>query len=140
MNCLSSLFAVLAFSLFAAGASAPQSSTSPSTSAETSATPDSASIVRGCLDTQRGNYIVIENGTSMVYALKGVGNKLDKYARHEVEVKGKILPGAIKTGVSPEKVADNPSDAVRAVSGVVFQVADVQKDVRVISKRCKAAD
>jgi hypothetical protein len=72
--------------------------------------------------------------------LKGVGNKLDKQLRQQVEVKGKILPGSIKTGVSPQKAGSNPSDTVHGVDGVPLQVANVETDVRTISKRCKAAD
>ena len=141
MNPFNKTLAVLALALFVTGAFAQQSSTSPSTSDEkASASASSESTIRGCLDSERGNYIVVENGTSMVYALKGVGNKLDQYLHHEVEVKGKMLPGTVKTGVRPEKVADNPSDAVRGVSGVGFQVRDVKNDVRMISKHCKAAD
>jgi hypothetical protein len=75
-----------------------------------------------------------------VYVLKGVGNKLDSYLRHEVEVKGKMLTGTIKTGVRPEKAGSNPSDTVHGVDGVPLQVADVQTDIRMISKHCKAAD
>ena len=141
MNRLRSLVAGLAFPLFAVGAFAQQPSSTPTTSAEHNALPASdASTVRGCLDTERGNYIVVEDGTSMVYVLKGAGKKLDQYLHHEVELTGKVLPGTTKTGVRPEKAGDNPSDTVRAVSGVVFQVADVQKDVHMISKHCKAAD
>lgn len=76
----------------------------------------------------------------MVYVLKGVGNKLDRYLRRQVEVKGKILPGTIKTGVKPEKAGSNPSDTVHGVDGVPLQIANVQDDIRTISKNCKAAD
>ena len=131
--------AVLVIAWFATGAFSQSSPSTPSSS-EKEGTTNDISTIRGCLDSERGNYIVVENGTSMVYALKGVGNKLDRYLHHEVEVKGKMLSGTVKTGVRPEKMGDNPSDAVRAVSGVAFQVRNVQNDVRMISKRCKAAD
>jgi hypothetical protein len=133
------LIAALALVSFTAGAFAQQSSTAPPTSSQNAPSSD-ISTIRGCLDSERGNYILIENRTSMVYALKGVGNKLDKYVHHEVEVRGQMLPGVMKTGVKPEKSADNPSDALRAVSGVTFQVPDVTKDVRMVSKHCEAAD
>ncbi len=96
--------------------------------------------VHGCLDGERGNYILVEDKTSMVYVLKGVGNKLDKQLNHEVEVKGKPLPGRIKTGVRPEKAGSNPSDTAHGVDGIPLQVADVQTDVRTVAKHCKAAD
>jgi len=133
--------AFFVFPLFAVGSFAQQSAAAPPTSAGNSTVPASnVSTVRGCLAGERGNYIVVENKTSMVYVLKGVGNKLDKYLHHEVEVQGKMLPGTIKTGVRPEKVGSNPSDTAHGIDGVVFQVADVQTDVRTLSKHCKAAD
>lgn len=96
--------------------------------------------VRGCLRGSRGNYVLIEDKTSLAYVLKGVGNKLDRQLRHEVEVKGQLLPGRIKTGIRPEKAGSNPSDTAHGVDGVPLQVADVQSDVRTISNKCKAAD
>jgi len=138
MKSMKTLIAVLIFLLAALGAVAQQSDTPP---AGASAAPvRNASTVRGCLNGQRGNYILIENNTGLVYVLKGVGNKLDSYRNREVEVKGRTLPGTIKTGVSPEKAGSNPADTAHGVDGVPFQVADVQTDVRTISKRCKAAD
>jgi len=138
MKNMKTLIAVLIFLLAALGAVAQQSDTPP---AGGSAAPvRNASTVRGCLNGQRGNYILIENNTGLVYVLKGVGNKLDSYRNREVEVKGRTLPGTIKTGVSPEKAGSNPADTAHGVDGVPFQVADVQTDVRTISKRCKAAD
>ena len=138
MKNMKTLIAVLIFLLTALGAVAQQSDTPP---AGGSAAPvRNASTVRGCLNGQRGNYILIENNTGLVYVLKGVGNKLDSYRNREVEVKGRTLPGTIKTGVSPEKAGSNPADTAHGVDGVPFQVADVQTDVRTISKRCKAAD
>ncbi|MGH9499173.1 MAG: hypothetical protein ACRD3L_08510 [Terriglobales bacterium] len=96
--------------------------------------------VRGCLEGQRGNYILVENNATAVYVLKGVGNKLDRQLHSVVEVKGKLLPGSIKTGVRAEKAGSNPSDTVHGVDGVPLQVANVAADVRTISKHCKAAD
>jgi hypothetical protein len=116
---------------FVVGALAQQSSAAPASKAVT---------VRGCLDGDRGNYVVVEENSGSVYVLKGVGNKLDSYLRHEVEVKGKILPGTIKTGVRPEKAGSNPSDTVHGVDGVPLRVANVQTDLRTISRNCKAAD
>lgn len=100
----------------------------------------SATTVRGCLRGQRGSYILIENKTTQIYVLKGVGNKLDRFRRHEVEVKGTVLPGRVKTGVRPEKEGSNPADTAHGVDGVPFQVADVANDVREISNKCTAAD
>jgi len=135
-----SLLAVVGFLLIALGAVAQQSSTPPASTGNTSAPASNASTVRGCLDGQRGNYIVVEDKTGLVYALKGVGNKLDGQLNHEVEVKGRVRPGTIKTGVNPAKAGSNPSDTEHGVDGVPLEVANVQTDVRTISKRCKAAD
>ena len=134
------LTAVSGFLLTVAVAMAQQSSTPPASAGNTTAPASNISTVRGCFNGDRGNYVVVEDKTSMVYVLKGVGNKLDSYLHHEVEVKGKTLPGRIKTGVRPEKSGSNPSDTVHGVDGVPLQVADVQTDVRTISKHCKAAD
>ncbi|MFZ0801083.1 MAG: hypothetical protein WBQ09_15885 [Terriglobales bacterium] len=119
-----------------------------SASAQTSSAPagdsngpvSNIATVRGCLDGERGNYIVVEDRSGAVYVLKGVGNKLDSYLHHEVEVKGKMLPGTMKTGVRPEKAGSNPSDTVHGVDGVPLRVANIETDVRTISKHCKAAD
>jgi|SRR5271166_1603207 len=117
-----------------------QQSTPPASAAGSTGTGRNASTIRGCLDGERGNYILIENGSGLVYVLKGVGNKLDSYLHHEVEATGRTVPGTIKTGTRPEKAGSNPSDTVHGVDGVVLQVADVQTDVRMIAKHCKAAD
>jgi hypothetical protein len=140
MNRTKSLIAVSVFLLATLGALAQQSSNPPASADGSTTPPSHASKVRGCLDGERGNYILIEDNTSMVYVLKGVGNKLDDDLHHEVEVKGRMLPGTIKTGVRAEKAGSNPSDTVHGVDGVPFQVADLQSDIRTISKHCKAAD
>jgi hypothetical protein len=128
---------VVGFLLASLGAVAQQSSAPPgSASAPTS----NVSTVRGCLNGQRGNYIVVEDKTGLVYVLKGVGNKLDPQLHHEVEVKGRLRSGTIKTGVNPMKSGSNPSDTEHGVDGVPLEVANVQTDVRTISKHCKAAD
>jgi hypothetical protein len=120
---------------------AQQSSTPPASSGENpSASSSQATTVRGCLRGQRNNYILIEDKTGNVYVLKGVGNKLDKYRRHEVEVTGRALSGTVKTGIRPEKEGSNPSDTAHGVDGVPFQVDNPQSDVREVAKRCKAAD
>lgn len=138
MNRLNSLF-VIAFLLAVVGAVAQQTpAQSPSGGAAVPAR--GPATVRGCLDGSRGNYVVIEDGTSLVYVLKGLGNKLDSQLRHEVEVTGRLLPGTIKTGIRPEKAGSNPSDTVHGVDGIPLQVANVQTDVRTIAKHCKAAD
>jgi hypothetical protein len=139
MDLIKNLMAVAGFLLIGLGAVAQQSSTAPAASGS-SMPPGNVSTVRGCLNGQRGNYIVVEDKTSLVYVLKGVGNKLDKQLHHEVEVKGKVLPGTIKTGINPDKAGSNPSDTEHGVDGVPFQIANVQTDVRTISKSCKAAD
>jgi len=140
MNRFNRSVVVLAFLLGAMGAGAQQSSNPPAPAADTAAQANHASTVRGCLNGERGNYVLVEDRTGMVYVLKGVGNKLDRYLRHEVEATGRMLPGTIKTGLRPEKEGSNPSDTVHGVDGVPLQVADVQNDVRMISKKCKAAD
>ena len=99
-----------------------------------------SATVQGCLDGSRGNYVLIENQTGLVYALKGVGNKLDRQLHKEVEVKGRLLGGTVKTGVRPEKAGSNPSDTVHGVDGVPLQVENVQTDVRTIAKHCKSAE
>lgn len=111
--------------------------------AQQSAPPDGQSstiTVRGCLRSERGNYILIENKTGSVYALQNVGTKLQSYLRKEVEVTGNTKPGSVKTGVRPEKAGSNPSDTVHGIDGVPLQVNDIQKDIRVIARHCKAAD
>jgi len=126
------------FLLIAAGALAQQSPAVPAPG-DSAVSARHLSTVRGCLQGDRGNYVLVEDNSS-VYVLKGVGNKLDSYLRHEVEVKGRMLPGTIKTGVRGEKAGSNPSDTVHGIDGVPLQVADVQTDIRTISKHCKAAD
>lgn len=96
--------------------------------------------VRGCLRSQRGNYILVANQTGLIYALQGVGHKLDSYVRKEIEVTGQAKPGSVRTGVRPEKAGETPSDVAHAVDGVPLVVTDVETDIKVISKRCKAAD
>ena len=139
MNRTKSLIAVGGVMLTGLGAVAQESSTPPATTGSSSP-PANVSTVRGCLDGQRGNYIVVEDKTALVYVLKGVGNKLDGQLHHEVEVKGRLRSGLIKTGVNPSKSGSNPSDTAHGVDGVPLEVADVQSDVRTISKHCKAAD
>lgn len=121
------------------GAVAQQSSPAPSF-ANSDASPSDLSTVRGCLDGQRGNYILIEDNTGLVYALKGVGNKLDGLLHHQVEVKGWVRSGIIKTGINPSKSGSNPSDTIHGIDGVPLEVANVQTGVRAVSKHCKAAD
>jgi len=122
--------------LIAAMAFAQQPSTMPSDNP----TPSNVATVRGCLSGERGNYILAQDDTGMVYVLKGVGNKLDSYLNHDVEVKGKLRPGLVKSGVRPEKAGSNPADTAHGVDGVPLQVYDVQNDIRMLSKHCKAAD
>jgi len=140
MNHIKSFVAVFAFLITALGAAAQQSSTPPASASGSTVPVRNAATVRGCLDGERGNYILIENNTSLVYVLKGVGNKLDSQLHHEVEVRGRTLPGTIKTGIRQEKAGSNPSHTVHGVDGMVLEVADVQTDVRTVSKHCKAAD
>ncbi len=131
MDRTNSLAAILILLLVGTAATAQEPLNAPASNIST---------IRGCLQGQRGNYILIEDNTGAVYVLKGVGNKLDKQLHHQVEVKGKTLPGSIKTGVRAEKSGSNPSDTVHGVDGVPLQVANVDTDVRTLSKRCKAAD
>jgi hypothetical protein len=132
---------VVAFGLlFGASVALGQQSTSQSPTGNADVVSRNTVSVRGCLQGSRGNYLVVENNTGMIYVLKGVGNKLDSQLRHEVEVQGRMLHGTIKTGISPEKSGSNPTDTVHGVDGVPLQVADVQADVRTTAKRCKAAD
>ncbi|HXZ41360.1 MAG TPA: hypothetical protein VEG68_11530 [Terriglobales bacterium] len=132
-------FGVAAFLLLTAALVAQQSS-APSAPSSDDTAASKNTTVQGCLRGERGNYILIEDKTGSIYVLKGVGNKLDNYLRHEVEVKGRILSGTVKTGVRPEKAGSNPADTVHGVDGVPFQVGNVQTDVRTVAKSCKAAD
>jgi hypothetical protein len=133
------LIAIVGFLLIGLGAAAQQST--PPAATENSGTPASnSSTIRGCLEGQRGNYILVEDKTGLTYVLKGVGNKLDGQVHKQVEVKGRVRSGIIKTGVNPTKAGSNPSDTTRGVDGVPLEVADVQSDIRTISKHCKAAD
>ncbi|HKW19224.1 MAG TPA: hypothetical protein VJO35_17080 [Terriglobales bacterium] len=109
----------------------------PSASDKEAATPIT---VRGCIRSERGNYVLIEERTGAIYALQNVGNKLQGYLRKQVEVTGETEPGSVKTGVRPEKAGSNPSDTVYGVDGVPLQIKDIQKDIRIISPHCKAAD
>ena len=128
----------IAFLLFSVSAVAQQS-TAPDAAGIYN--PDRGTItVRGCLRTERGNYILIANRTSTVYALQGVDNKLQGFLRKEIEVTGEIKPGGLKTGVRPEKAGSNPSDTVHGVDGVPLSVKDIHTDIRIIAKHCKAAD
>jgi hypothetical protein len=127
------------FLLIGAVAVAQDSSTPPATGGS-SAPAANVSTIRGCLRGQRGNYVLIDEKSNLPYVLKGVGNKLNSHLNRQVEVKGKILPGTIKTGINPDKAGSNPSDTARGVDGVPFQVANPETDVQTISKKCKAAD
>ena len=127
-----SLIALAAFLLIGLGAVAQQSSTPPAASGS-GAPADNVSTVRGCLNGQRGNYVVVEDKTGLMYVLKGVGNTLNGQLHRQVEVKGKILPGTIKTGINPAKAGSNPSDTARGVDGVPLQVANPETDIRTIS-------
>jgi hypothetical protein len=137
MNRPRSLLTVAGFLLMGLGAVAQQSTTPPAVS---SAPADNLSTIRGCLRGQRGNYVLIDEQSNLPYVLKGVGNKLNGQLNRQVEVKGKILPGTVKTGINPTKVGSNPSDTTRGVDGVTFQVANPETDIQTISKKCKAAD
>ena len=140
MDRAKSLITVAGFLLIGFGAAAQQSSGPLASNGNASPTASNPSTVRGCLEGQRGSYILVEDKTGLVYALRGVSNKLDAQLNHEVEVKGRVRPGTIKTGVNPAKAGSNPSDTEHGVDGVPFQVANVQTDVLTISKHCKAAD
>src|SRR4029077_13572651 len=82
---------------------------------QTSATDESSNesskiTVRGCVRSDRGSYILIENRTGAIYALQGTGNKLQNFLRKEVEVTGESKPGSVRTGVRADKAGSNPSD------------------------------
>lgn len=96
--------------------------------------------VRGCVRSDRGSYILIENRTGTIYALQGIGSKLQSFLRKEVEVTGESKPGSVRTGVRPEKAGSNPSDTVHGVNGVPLEVKNIDADMRIIAKHCKAAD
>src|SRR5580698_4284107 len=100
--------AVIGFLIVELAAVAQQSPTPPV--ASSGAPASTASAVRGCLADQRGYYVVVEDKSGLVYVLKGVGNKLDSQLHHEIEVKGRLRSGTIKTGVNPMKSGSNPSD------------------------------
>jgi len=117
-----------------------QQSAPPAAGSDTNVPATNTTTVHGCLQGSRGNYVLVEDQTNLAYVLKGVGSKLDSQLNREVEVKGRLLSGTIKTGVRPEKAGSNPADTAHGVDGVPLQVADVKTDVRTISKHCKAAD
>jgi hypothetical protein len=96
--------------------------------------------VRGCLRSERGNYILTADRTGAVYALQGVGSKLNRFLRKEVEVTGESKPGSVKTGIRPEKEVSNPSDTVHGVDGVPLEVKNIDSGIRIVAKHCKAAD
>jgi hypothetical protein len=134
MRCVRITLVVVALVVSSGAVFAQQASDNSAPDASNSTT------VRGCLRGDRNNYILIEDKTGSVFVLKGVGNKLDNYRRHEVEVKGKVLSGTVKTGIRPEKAGSNPADTVHGVDGVPFQVADPKNDIRTVANKCKAAD
>jgi hypothetical protein len=138
MDRIKNLMAVAGFLLIGLGAVAQQSTTPPPGASNAPA--DNITTIRGCLRSQRGNYIVIAEQSNLPYVLKGVGNKLHGQVNRQVEVKGKLLPGTVKTGISPDKVGSNPSDTTHGVDGTPFQVANPETDVQTIAKKCKAAD
>lgn len=135
MRSLNIIAAVLIFLTVSAHAQQPSEAQAPS-----NAPPSGNTVLRGCLRGERGNYILVDQNTGMVYVLKGAGKKLDHLLRHEVEVTGRVRPGTIKTGIRPEKSGSNPADTVHGVDGVPLQIKDATSDVRDISAKCKAAD
>jgi hypothetical protein len=138
-NLMKRVSAVNAIALLLLSASAVAQQSAPD--AAGSDNPDRGTItVRGCLRTERGNYILIANRTSMVYVLQGVGNKLQGFLRKEIEVTGESKPGSLKTGVRPEKAGSNPSDTIHGVDGVPLEVKNIHADIHIIAKHCKAAD
>lgn len=138
MQRFATFIGLAALLLISASALAQDSSQQPAAGATASA-PGTATV-RGCLRGSRGNYVLIENKSNLAYVLKGVGNKLNAQLRHEIEVRGRVLPGTVKTGIRPEKAGSNPSDTVHGIDAVALQVADVDADIRTISNKCKAAD
>jgi hypothetical protein len=82
---------------------------------------DSNTTIHGCLSRSRGNYILIEDKTGLVYALKGVGNKLAAQLGHEVSATGTLQPGTMKTGVRSAKEGSNPADTIHGVDGLLFK-------------------
>jgi|SRR5579863_5368131 len=137
MKILSAVSIALLMLSAAAGAQQP----SGDTGAAAENNRESSQItVRGCLRSERQNYILIADRTGMVYALQGVGNQLQGFLRKEVEVTGETKLGSVRTGVRPEKAGSNPSDTVHGVDGVPLEVKDIQKHIRVVAKHCKAAD
>jgi len=135
MRCIRVVAGAAFFLLLPAGITTAQQSAEPGTPSDSKTT-----TVRGCLQGDRGNYVLIEDKTSLAYVLKGVGNKLNAQLSHEVEVKGRILPGTVKTGIRPEKAGSNPADTVRGIDAVPLQVGNIQTDIRTVAKKCKAAD
>src|SRR4030081_1688694 len=122
MDSTKSRIAVVGSMLIGLAAVAQQSSTPPASTGNMSAQETQTSTVHSCLDGQRGNYIVVEDKTGLVYVLKGVGNKLDSHLHREVEVKGRVRSGIIKTGVNPSKSGSNPSDTAHGIDGVPMEV------------------
>ena len=138
MNARSILSTIAVFGLWAT-ALAQQSST-PGNPPADSQSSSGSTTVRGCLTRSRGNYIVVENKSSLPYVLKGVGDKVATKVGKEVEVTGDLHPGTIKTGTRSSKAGSNPSDTTHGVDGIPIQVADPDTDVKVVAKKCKAAD
>ncbi len=137
---LKKLAVAVSFLLFSCAAFGQQAATSQAGTSDSSASSANTTTIRGCLSRSRGNYLVVENKTGLVYVLQGVGDKLDSRQGQTVEVTGQSHPGSIKTGVRSAKSGSNPSDAVHGVDGVPLRVADVNSDVKTISKKCTAAD
>jgi hypothetical protein len=133
---LSRIFAVVVFGTLAF----TQQNSTPTAAQGDSQSSSTPSTVRGCLTRSRGNYIVVENKSSLPYVLKGVGDKVSTKVGKEVEVTGDLRPGTIKGGTRSSKAGSNPSDTEHAVDGVPIQIANPDTDVKVIAKKCTAAD
>jgi hypothetical protein len=82
--------AKLAFLLFLIGSFAvAQSDNSASTNKTDSNSSNNSVTVRGCVDRERGDYVLIQQNPAMTYELRGSGKvKLPHYLGQRVEVTG----------------------------------------------------
>ena len=67
----------------------PSSTSQPSISGNENGSASKATTVRGCLERSRGNYLLVEDRTGLIYALKGVDGNLDGQVGREIAVTGR---------------------------------------------------
>jgi len=94
--------------------------------------------VKGCLEGSRGNYLLTQDGSGMVFRLVGDSDLLKNQLGHEVMVTGQ-LPGS---GPVPSAVGEEestPTETGSAGSSTTANVIQVSK-VQTVSRACTAVE